>query len=241
MHPIFGDSPIPRYAQLADVLRQRIARGNWRAGDKLPSLHTLGKEFDVARVTVRQAVDVLAREGLLSPQQGRGTFVTEQKGDKRRLHAVTTMGELAELYRNTKPQLLNLSESSDAPALADGEGTAAPRYFYMRRVHSLDGTAYCVISIYLDDRIFRRAPERVRKELVIPLLMSMRGVKIAKARQTLTIGTCDVQDASLLGIPVNAPVAHVRRVFNAPDDTVIYLALVTYRGDFVRLEMDMRP
>jgi GntR family transcriptional regulator len=30
-------------------------------------------------------------------------------------------------------------------------------------------------------------------------------------------------------------------VFNAPDGTVIYLAMVTYRGDFVRLEMDMRP
>ena len=151
------------------------------------------------------------------------------------------MGELAELYRNTKPKLVNLSESSDAPTLVEGEGSTAPKYFYMRRVHSLDGMAYCVISIYLDDRIFRRAPERVRKELVIPLLMSMRGVKIAKARQILTVGTCDVQEAALLGVPVNAPVAHVRRVFNAPDGTVIYLALVTYRGDFVRLEMDMQP
>src|SRR5436190_1231027 len=106
---------------------------------------------------------------------------------------------------------------------------------------AFDGVVYCVISIYLDDHIFRRAPERVRKELVIPLLMSMRGVKIAKARQTLTIDRSDVEEAGLLGIPVNAPVAHVRRVFNAPDGTVIYLAEVTYRVDFVRLELDMQP
>ena len=217
------------------------SQGHWRSGDKLPSLDELGEAFDVARVTVRQAVDVLAREGLVSPQQGRGTFVTDRKNDRRRLHAVTTMGDLAELYRDTRPKLLNLAEASAAPQLAEGEGKAAPKYFHMRRVHALDGVVYCVISIYLDDHIFRRAPERVRKELVIPLLMSMRGVKIAKARQTLTIDRSDVEEAGLLGIPVNAPVAHVRRVFNAPDGTVIYLAEVTYRVDFVRLELDMQP
>jgi GntR family transcriptional regulator len=241
MHHIFGASPIPRYVQLAEILRERIARGQWRAGGKLPSLEELVREFDVARVTVRQAVDVLAREGLLSPERGRGTFVTQRKADERKLRAVTTMGDLAELYRDSKPELLNLAEASAAPAVAPGEGSAAPRYFYMRRVHLLEGTPYCVISIYLDERIFRRAPERVRKELVIPLLMSMKGVKIARARQALTIGTADVDEARHLRVPVNAPVGRVRRVFNAPDGSVLYLAEVTYRGDFVRLEMEMKP
>jgi len=240
MHRIFGDSPIPRYVQLAELLRTRIGRGQWAAGEKLPSLDELGREFDVARVTVRQAIDVLAREGLVSPEQGRGTFVTKKKADERRLHAVTTMGELAELYRDTRPELLNLSESSAAPALQDGEGEPAAKYFFMRRVHAIDRMPYCVISIYLDDRIFRRAPARVRQELVIPLLMSLK-VKIAHARQTLTIGTAEVDEALHLRVPVNAPVGRVRRVFNAPDGTVIYLAEVTYRGDFVRLEMEMKP
>ena len=38
-----------------------------------------------------------------------------------------------------------------------------------------------------------------------------------------------------------APVGEVRRVFNGPDGTVIYLAEVIYRGDFIRLDMDLRP
>jgi GntR family transcriptional regulator len=241
MHRIFGDSPIPRYVQLADVLRERIARGHWTEGGKLPSLEALVREFDVARVTVRQAVDVLAREGLVSPERGRGTFVREQKPRDRRLHTVTTMGELAELYRDSKPELLNLDEATAAPDLHEDEGKPAPKYFHMRRVHALDGMPYCVISIYLDDRIFRREPRRVRKELVIPLLMSMRGVKIAHARQVLTIGTADVDEARHLRVAVNAPVGRVRRVFNAPDGTVIYLAEVAYRGDFVRMEVEMKP
>lgn len=241
MHPIFGNRPVPRYVQLADILRERITRGQWGPGEKLPSLEELVKEFDVARVTVRQAVDVLARDGLVSPERGRGTFVTQHKAGNRRLHTVTTMGELAELYRDSKAELLNLGESSAAPTLHEDEGTPAPKYFYMRRVHALDGEPYCVISIHLDDRIFRKAPARFRKELVIPLLMSMPGVKIDRARQRLTIGIADVDEAAHLRVPVNSPIARVRRVFNAADTTVIYLAEVTYRGDFVRLEMEMKP
>jgi GntR family transcriptional regulator len=85
-----------------------------------------------------------------------------------------------------------------------------------------------------------RAPERFRSEIVISVLRGMRSAKVAQARQTLTIDAADVEVASLLQVPVNSPVAEVRRVFNDPAGTVIYLAEVTYRGDFIRLEMNLR-
>ena len=47
--------------------------------------------------------------------------------------------------------------------------------------------------------------------------------------------------AGHLSIPINAPVGEVRRVCTAPDGTVIYLGEVTYRGDYVHLEMDLKP
>ena len=241
MHPLFGASPVPRYAQLADLFRGRIARGQWRKGDRLPALEALMAEFEVARVTVRQAVEVLAREGLLSAQRGRGTFVTGTPADERPLHLQTSLAELAEVYRHDRPQLTLIEESAAMPALAAGEGTPAPRYHYLRRVHSRDGKPYCVISIYLDERIFRMAPKRFRKETIVPVLLELPRVRIARARQTLTVSSADVEVAGLVGIPVNAPVAEVRRVAWDPDGVAIYLGLVTYRGDFVRLEMDLTP
>ncbi|MFZ9544211.1 MAG: GntR family transcriptional regulator, partial [Hylemonella sp.] len=54
MNALFRESPLPRYAQLADLLRQRLARGVWKPGELLPSLESLMAEFGVARVTVRQ-------------------------------------------------------------------------------------------------------------------------------------------------------------------------------------------
>ena len=241
MRSVFANSPVPRYAQLADLLRQRIARGVWGSGQKLPSNEELMREFDVARVTIRQAVDLLARDGLVEARQGRGTFVTGAVSNDRWLRVETTLADLADVYRDTRPQILNLAEATAAPSLGPEDGRPAPSYFFMRRVHSHQGRPYCLISIYLDERVFRQDPERFRTETVIPILAALRSPAIARARQTLTIGTADVEAARHLGIAVNAPVAEVRRVFNADDGTVIYLGEVTYRGDFIHLDIDLKP
>ncbi len=237
---ILDNAQVPLYVQLADLFRQRIVKGIWKEGEKLPSLDKLVDEFEVARVTVRQAVDRLTRDGLVSPQRGRGTFVTGSPQDDRWLKVETTLQNLADVYRDTHPTILNIDESTRSPRMTEADGVAAEQYVYMRRIHSRQGRPYCVIGIYLDAAIFAKHPTRFRKETVIPLLMTMPTVKIVTARQVLTISTADLEVARHLGINVNAPVAEVRRVFTGPKRRVIYLGEVTYRGDFVHMEIDLK-
>jgi GntR family transcriptional regulator len=238
---LISDSHMPKYAQIADIFRQRIARKIWTQGSRLPANELLASEFGVSRVTIRQAVDLLVRDGIIEAQQGRGTFITGMVKQDRWLRVETTLSDLAEVYRDTSPEIINISESrTDAPLIPE-DGKPAARYVFMRRVHSRNHRPYCVISIYLDERIFRRHPKRFRKETVIPILKDLRDPRIESARQTLTIGTADLEAARLLQIALNSPVAEVRRVFTTADRTVIYLGEVTYRGDFVRIDMDLRP
>ncbi len=238
---LISDSHVPKYAQIADIFRQRIARGIWTQGLRLPANEVLAAEFGVSRVTIRQAVDLLTRDGIIEAQQGRGTFITGTLAQDRWLKVETTLSDLAEVYRDTLPEIINISESrTDAPLLSE-DGKPAARYVFMRRVHSRDKRPYCVISIYLDEKIFRKSPKRFRSETVIPILKDLRDPAITSARQTLTIGTADLEVARLLQIPLNSPVAEVRRVFTAADRTVIYLGEVTYRGDFIRIDMDLKP
>ncbi len=241
MHRSFGDSPVPRYAQLADLFRGRIARGIWAPGKALPTIEQLQREFDVARVTVRQAINLLARDGLVSPERGRGTYVNAVPQRSPSLRLGMTLRDLADVYRHDKPQLTLIEQSAAMPRLVAEDGAAAPSYHFMRRVHSREGERYCVISIYIDQRIFRKASARFRKETIIPVLLDIPGVEIARASQTIAIGTADMDVAGHLGVKVNTPVAEVRRVCVAPDGTVIYVGEVTYRGDYIRLEMDLKP
>ena len=238
---LFGDSPVPRYAQLAGLFRRCIERGVWPPGAQLPTLERLTAEFGVARVTVRQAVQRLVQEGLVSAQRGRGTFVTAHPGRGSELRLATSLASLADMYRDDEPKLTLIEETHAMPRLDAADGTPAPRYRHLKRVHTRDGVAYCVISIYLDERVFRQAPQRFRRHTVIPVLLDLPRVTIARAWQTLSIGAADVEVARLVGMVVNAPVAEVRRVCRDGDGVVIYLGEVTYRGDYIHLEMDLKP
>ena len=66
-------SPLPLYHQLERVLAERIADGRYREG--FPGDLELAAEFSVSRGTVRQALERLARSGLIVRHQGRGSFV----------------------------------------------------------------------------------------------------------------------------------------------------------------------
>lgn len=240
-HPVFGASRVPLYLQLADIFRHRIDRGQWKPGDMLPSIEMLMTEFGVARVTVRQAIRLLRDEGLVSPQRGRGTVVNEHARSHHQLRVHTTLSGLVDMYRGDKPVLTNLEESDASPQLNDNDGVAAPSYFHMRRVHARDDVKYCVISIYIEDGTFRKAKKAFRTEAVLPVLFSLPGLEIGRARQTMHISKADPEVAGLLGVAVGTPMAEVRRVLCAPDGTVLYVADVLYRGDYIHLDMDLQP
>lgn len=71
------DSPLPAYYQIAVDLRQRVAGGEWRAGSQLPSEPQLAEQYDVSRMTLRQALQELTKEGVLLRRRGAGTFVNQ--------------------------------------------------------------------------------------------------------------------------------------------------------------------
>jgi len=107
---LIADSHVPKYAQIADIFRQRIARGVWAKGFRLPANELLALEFGVSRVTIRQAVDLLSRDGVIEAQQGRGTFVTGALKQDRWLRVETTLSDLVDVYRDTSPEIINISE-----------------------------------------------------------------------------------------------------------------------------------
>ncbi len=69
------DSKEKLYVQIYSIIREKIEGGEWPAGTQIPTEDDLCKSYDVSKVTVREAVQELVREGYLRRQQGKGTFV----------------------------------------------------------------------------------------------------------------------------------------------------------------------
>ncbi len=72
------DSPLPLYHQLAQILMEQIRSGKYLPGDVMLSETRMAKQYGIGRPTVRQAMDVLDRKGLVEKKRGSGTFVAYQ-------------------------------------------------------------------------------------------------------------------------------------------------------------------
>ncbi|WP_199931247.1 FadR/GntR family transcriptional regulator [Streptomyces sp. CB02923] len=84
--------------QVIEHMRERITAGAWPVGQRIPTESVLADELQVARNTVREAVQALSHAGLLHVRQGRGTYVratSELSGALRRLRTA----ELREVFQ----------------------------------------------------------------------------------------------------------------------------------------------
>lgn len=68
-------SPRPRFLQIADDIRNRIAKGELKEHDILPSERSLSEQYNVSRMTARRALEALETEGLVYNADRRGRFV----------------------------------------------------------------------------------------------------------------------------------------------------------------------
>lgn len=79
---IFMAVGVPRYIQLAEVLRQRISDGRYPVGSRLPTEVDLVEETGYSRDTVRAAVRLLRESGWVTVTHGLGTFINPPEDRK---------------------------------------------------------------------------------------------------------------------------------------------------------------
>jgi GntR family transcriptional regulator len=235
----YDRSRIPLYLQVAAVMRQRIERLQWPPGQKISTLVELEREFEVARVTVRQAIDILRQEGLLHCHQGRGTFVTEKPPNRHWLELATDWEILIDSIKDNVPKRIKVDHPPAFPELREGEGMLGPKYRFIRSVQYKDGEPYGIVNLHLAQAVFDRAPEAFLTRPALAVLARLDDIEVQHAYQTIVIGGAGVQTADLLKIGLGAPTAECRCVVIDERGVAIYVADITYRSEVVRLHIDL--
>ena len=72
MNSIHKDSPIPIYSQLADIIRNQVLAGEIKPGDQLPGEFELAKSYKISRSSVRRAIELLSKGGLVEKSMEKG-------------------------------------------------------------------------------------------------------------------------------------------------------------------------
>ena len=71
--------PVPLYYRLAEIVKQKILNSEFEVGESIPTEAELEKEYGVSRITVRQAIDLLCRQGFLIKKRGKTPYVGQSK------------------------------------------------------------------------------------------------------------------------------------------------------------------
>ncbi len=234
-------STVSRYIQLATLFRRRIEAGVWGAGRRIPTVDELAAEYGVARATIRQALDQIEAAGLIERFRAKGTFVRSAPPDRLWCEVQTDWGGLLRSRDEAEIEILAMTEGAIPPRIPPGLGAAAPSYRHLKRRHARRGQAFLLADVYLDERLWPLVDRAtLTRHTALSLVASIPGMVIADARQTLTIGSADVEVAAALRMALNGPVAHVSRAAVDAAGTVVLVADGTYRGDLVRIDVNLR-
>jgi GntR family transcriptional regulator len=240
-HVFAGNSGASRYMQLASIFRRRIASGEWPVGHRLPTVQQLSEHFGLAKITVRQALAVLAQDNLIISERGRGTYVrgVGAKLDPALRSAINDMSAGAEVFAI---QVLEKRAGVRLPPNAEGEGQPLADYTLLRKLHLHDGEPFCLAEFYIATEVFRQFPRGAEnKRKIVQLIGEFTNIEPALSHQTVTVEPADYDLARILGYAFSAPVAKIWRTVCDTKGRIVTAGSAWYRGDRFILDMVNQP
>lgn len=235
--------PLPKYHQVYLVLREQLQER--RFDDGLPGEMALVKQFGVARVTVRKALERLAAEGLIEREPGRGTRPVRPKEATResppmRARLGGLLENIVSMGLATRVTVLSCETigAPDAVAQALALDPGAPVQKAVRVRTAGDGPL-SHITTYVPAELARRFGRRELAKKPILLLLEAAGVEIGRATQTISARLADAQIARHLQVEVGSPLLAVTRLVRDARERPVQWLQGLYRPDRYQYEMQL--
>ena len=232
---------LPLYIQLANLIRAKMQESAWVPGEQIPTENELCDQYQVSRITVRQAVAELVQEGYLERYPGRGTFVTEPRIEQRisRLTGFTQDMEARGKHPGAKVLQFEIVKPPFilpwAHRLRDEENL-----ILLKRLRLADGEPLAVEISHLSYSLCAGIlEENLEDRSLYALLEETCDIIPSRAGQQWTAVACPMEEAKLLHIRRGAPVLHIyRSTYNQHDQPFEWVESY-YRGDKYIFQAEM--
>lgn len=226
-------SPVPLYSQLKEILRTRILDGSYPPLSRMPSEAELGKAFDVSRITVRQALGDLQKEGLIFKIHGKGTFVAKPKA----FQNVSTLQGLGESMSQRGYEVINrLRSFKTVPAnaqvaarlqVAEGENVVQ-----IKRARLVNRELVSLEITWLPEHVGKRLEKAdlVSRDIFL-ILENDCALPLGHADLAIDAILADAELASALEVEEGSPVMRIERLTHTADGGPLDYEHLYYRGD----------
>jgi GntR family transcriptional regulator len=226
-------SPLPLYNQIRELLRNRILDGSHMPLSRMPSESELCELFGVSRITIRQALNDLQKEGLIFKIHGKGTFVAKPKAYQN----ISSLQGLAESLAQQGYEVINQvcgiqyfpAPPKIAERLALKQGCLVAE---IRRVRLINREPVSLEVTYVPETIGRQLEKAdlVTRDIFL-ILENDLGIALGHADLAIDAILADSELARALNIEINTPIMRIERLTHTESGAPLDFEYLYYRGD----------
>jgi len=226
-------APTPAYAQIADAVGGLLRSGALPPGYPLPPERVLCDQFGVSRMTLRQAMGILEREGLILSHRGKGTFVAHDRLKKQQQELRGFTEEI--LARGGKPESRLLSFRQVAPPAAAREFFAMAQgenLYEIRRIRLSGGVPLTLETVQLCERLCPRLEQfDLEKNSLYRILERSYGLRLGSCVEEISAELPAAEHRRHLDLPRGVAILTIHRNTYTDSGLPLELTKSAYRGD----------
>lgn len=233
MITISRSSKLPLYQQIYEILRSEILTKHWKPGDMISPESELVAQYHVSSITIRQALEMLEKDGLIYRQRGRGTFVAHPSLEQNLTRIISFTEDMHRrgCKPGTKVMLSDLVPASAdiAKMLQVDPGDELAR---VKRLRLADGEPMSVEESYLVHRYCQGILKHnfATKSMRLTLEQEFN-IRLVQAKQTIHAIHAPSDLVNSLSIKSGAALLYIERVTFSQYDLPIEFLRTWYRGD----------
>ena len=227
------DAPTPIYLQIAESIGSLLASGALPPGYVLPPERVLCEQFGISRMTLRQAMSLLDREGLIDSRRGIGTVVRNSRLRKQQQELRSFSEEIRERGGRPESRLISLGLATPAATVREFFGLRDDQKIYeIQRVRLNDGEPLALELARIPERL---CPGLERFDLtktsLYRVLEESYGLTLESCSEEISAEIPNSEYRKLLSVPAGTAVLVVNRRTYARDGRPVEFTRSVFRGD----------
>ncbi|SFB78503.1 GntR family transcriptional regulator [Streptococcus equinus] len=222
---------VPAYIRIHDAVKKQIDDGFWEIGQRLPSERDLADDFEVSRMTLRQAITLLVEEGILERRVGSGTYVASHRVQEK-MRGTTSFTEIVRSQGKTpSSQVVSYQRKpANETEIQQLQLKASDYVVRMERVRYADNVPLVFEVASIPEKLIRQFKREDITEHFFQTLTD-NGYEIGKSQQTIYAKNASERVANYLKVPKNHAVLALTQVSYFSDGRPFEYVHSQYVGD----------
>lgn len=222
---------VPAYIRIHDAVKKQIDDGFWEIGQRLPSERDLADDYEVSRMTLRQAITLLVEEGILERRVGSGTYVASHRVQEK-MRGTTSFTEIVRSQGKTpSSQVVSYQRKpANETEIQQLQLKASDYVVRMERVRYADNVPLVFEVASIPEKLIRQFKREDITEHFFQTLTD-NGYEIGKSQQTIYAKNASERVANYLKVPKNHAVLALTQVSYFTDGRPFEYVHSQYVGD----------